>query len=278
MEMWRWPDGPVCPHCSHEKIYSYKDKKTFKCAECRKKFNIRTGTIFQNSKLPLRKWLIAMYLLTSHKKGISSYQLAKDIGVTQKTAWFMLHRIREMLSIKSPSMQGIVEIDEAYIGGSEKNKHANKKCSNPMSSNNKTTVLGIVERGKNVKAIVLPSARAVHLIPSILKNVKPDTIIITDQLQAYKRLGGYYRHYIVRHTHGEYVRGDAHTNTIEGFWSHLKRGITGTYHHASPKHLQRYCDGYCFRYNYRKLSESQRFNLALENMEKTLSYRELVAA
>ena len=271
----RWKGGkPICPHCNHNKIYNIEHGNRYKCAKCYKKFSITSGTIFENTKIPLQKWFVAIYIATSHKKGISSHQLSKDIGVTQTTAWFILHRIRETLKVKSPDiLEGVVEIDEVYLGGRKSNKHKYLRT----GKDNKTPVIGMLQRGKEVRTKVLKHTKAKELIPPILKNVKPGSYIVTDQNSTYKRLRGYYVHLTINHQRGEYVRDATHINTLEGFWSHLKRMITGTYHHISEKHTHRYCDAMSFRYNTRHLNETERFNIALiQSKGKRLKYKNLI--
>lgn len=278
LERSRWNGNPFCPFkdCSHTKVYSFSDKKRYKCAKCRKIFSVTVGTIFENSKVPLKKWFTALYLVTSHKKGISSIQLGKDLNVTQKTAWFMLHRIRNILKEESPGiMEGIVELDETFVGGKMSNKPKQKRAREWFKS--KTPVFGILGRGQVVRAFVVKNVGVQELIPHVLRNAKPNTLVITDQHGPYKRLQGYYKHIALNHEKGHFVAGEAHTNNIEGFWSHLKRGIIGVYHFVSPQHLQRYCDAFCFRYNTRDLSEYERFLLALQNCTGRLKYKELTA-
>ena len=201
-----------------------------------------------------------------------------DLGTTYKTAWHLAHRIQSCLDLKEEAMGGVVEVDETYVGGSEKNKHANKKSLNPMANNSKTTVLGIIGRGQRVFAKVVASGKAKDLIPEILKQVKPEAVVNTDQYVVYKRFKGYFKaHNVVIHSAGEYVSGVAHTNTIEGFFSHLKRKITGVHHQVSPKHLQQYVNAISFNWNNRLLSCSDRFNLMLEGMETVTTYKALKA-
>lgn len=263
LEKLRWNGEITCPFCTHEKVY--KTDRGYKCAdkECKKKFTVTVGTIFENSKIPLSKWFVAIYLCTSHKKGVSSCQLAKDIDVTQKTAWFILHRIREMLKEKAPHMlNNVVEVDEAYIGGKEKNKHANKRTKNSQGrfSKSKATVIGLVERGGKVVARHVEDAGKKSLLPVMVENITPGATVYTDEWNIYRHFRGPYTHRYIKHNSGQYVDGDIHTNTIENFWSHLKRGLHGTYHKVSPGHLQRYCDEFAFRFNSRKLTEEERIN------------------
>ena len=273
LEQIRWGKKPVCPHCNHDKIWKLKDGKIFKCAGCKKKFTVIVGTIFENTNIPLTKWFMAIYLILNHKKGISSLQLGRDIDITQKSAWFVNHRLRELTKQKKEGpMSGIVEVDETFIGGKESNKPKHKRS----VYNTKTTVFGMLERGKDVRVKVVSSPSSKNLITQILKNVEPDTYIISDGYKGYKRLSGYYVHLSIEHQRGEYVRGIAHTNTIEGFWSHLKRSVTGIYHYISPKHTQRYCNASAFRYNTRELTGYERFNLAISNCDGRLTYKELV--
>ena len=273
LEQIRWGNKPVCPHCNHDKTWRFKDCKIFRCAGCRKKFTVMVGTIFENTNLPLTKWFMAIYLILNHKKGISSLQLGRDISITQKSAWFMNHRLRELTKSKRSTMSGIVEVDETYIGGKEINKPKHKRS----ALNTKTTVFGMLERGKDIRVKVVSNPSSGNLISEILKNVEPGTYVISDGYYAYKRLGGYYVHLSLQHQHGEYVRGAAHTNTIEGFWSHLKRSVTGIYHYISPKHTQRYCNASAFRYNTRELTSYERFNLAISNCGGRLTYKNLIA-
>jgi len=273
LEQIRWGNKPECPHCNHNKIYIFKDKRTFKCADCKRKFTVTVGTVFENTNLPLTKWFMAIYLILNHKKGISSLQLGRDIGITQKSAWFVNHRLRELTRTrKSSPLSGIVEVDETYIGGKESNKPKAQRS----KFTTKTTVFGMLERNKEVRVKVVSNPGVKTLVPEILKNIRPDTYVISDGYHGYKRLSGYYIHLSVEHQAGEYVRGIAHTNTIEGFWSHLKRSITGIYHYISPKHTQRYCDASAFRYNTRELSGYERFNLAISNCDGRLTYKELI--
>ncbi len=279
----RWNGVITCPHCSNEKVYVLNGKnKRFKCASCRKQFSSIKGTIFENSPISLQKWFVAVYILTSHKKGISSIQLGKDLGVTQKTAWFMGQRIRFALQTKSfakPSIDSIVECDETYIGGKNKNRDSIKKVvhSQGRSVKDKVPVFGLVVRNGHVSAMTVRDTTKGTIQPLIAKHVCEGTNIMTDEWLAYKGLGEKYKHSIVQHGEGVYVIGISHTNTIEGFWSLLKRGIVGIYHQVSSKHLDKYIDEFEFRYNSRQKSEFERFESMLSLSSKRLTYATLTA-
>lgn len=280
----RWNGNPICPHCKHTKVYSFADKRNFKCKSCKRLFSYKTGSIFENTKVPMRKWFLAIYVHASHKKGISSYQLSKDIGVTQKTAWFMLQRIRHIMENGSHSpFNGITEMDEAYMGGSEANRHlADKKRTGPKT---KTVVLGMVERNsKKVKAVKVESAKTYDLQDTIYSNITEGSHIVTDSYVGYDVLKWNYKHDTVNHSAGQYVKTDArvafkiHTNAIEGYWSIVKRGINGIYHWCSKKHIQAYLNEFTFRYNERHVDDSEKFCLLLTQTETRLTYKQLIAA
>lgn len=275
LEFQRWGNTPACPFCGSTHVKRLKDGKRFQCNEklCRKQFSATVGTVAENTKIPLTKWFLAMYILSNHSKGISSLQLASWLGVTQKTAWHLNHRIRLMLTEKAPELlENIVEIDETYVGGRCENQHKNKK-----NINNKTVVFGAVERTGNVVTKVLPNTKAVNLIGAIKQIVQENAIMVSDELIAYGQLNKNYKHVKVNHARGEYVRELAHTNTIEGFWSQLKRQIVGIHHYVSPKHLQRYCNESAFRYNFKKVEQDERFASVVSNCEGSLKYSELTA-
>lgn len=278
----RWKDGKVkCPfhNCKKEgKIYHFKDGKRFECSCCNRIFSYKTGSIMENTKIPVKKWFMAIYLHTSHKKGISSCQLAKDLSITQKSAWFMLQRIRQVMKNDFNEFDGTNEIDEAYIGGKEGNMHKNKKA-----NAKKAVVIGIVNREtKQVKVFRVASAEKENLLPRVNMNIKRGATIISDTFQGYNELKKNYNHETIKHSIGEYVRNDnrkaykIHTNTIEGFWSHLKRGINGVYHWVSEKHIQKYCNEFSFRYNTRELGEFARFNVFFNKIEMRLDYATLI--
>jgi len=279
MAQLRWDGKPCCPYCANEKIYNIEDNKRYKCATCKKKFSVTVGTIMEDSNIPLSKWFMALYLCTSHKKGISSHQLAKDIGITQKSAWHMIHRIREMARLKNPTtLTGTVQVDESFFGGKNKNRHRNKKVkdSQGRSVKDKTPVFGLLSDGK-VNAGVVPDTKAVTLKPIIDLMVEKGAIVVSDEWGAYNGLNSDFQHEVVRHNDGTYVNeGGFHTNSLEGFWSLFKRGIFGIYHKVSAKHLNRYCDEFAFRYNTRAMGEAQRFDMALTRLETTLSYKQLI--
>jgi transposase-like protein len=275
LEFQRWGNTPACPFCGSTHVKRLKDGKRFQCNEkvCRKQFSATVGTVAENTKIPLTKWFLAMYILSNHSKGISSLQLASWLGVTQKTAWHLNHRIRLMLTEKAPELlQNIVEIDETYVGGKCENQHKSKK-----NVNNKTVVFGAVERTGNVVTKVLPDIKADNLIGAVKQIVEENAIMVSDELQAYGKLNKNYKHVKVNHSRGEYVRDLAHTNTIEGFWSQLKRQIVGIHHYVSPKHLQRYCNEAAFRYNAKAVPQDERFASVLLNIEGSLKYSELTA-
>jgi transposase-like protein len=247
----RFRDGEYCPHCGHRVIYRFNDGKRYRCAKCRQDFTIKTGTVFGESKLPLRKWFVAIYLLSTMSKGISSIQLAKHVGVTQKTAWFMDHRIREAMKQGKGQLSDAIEVDESYIGGKEKNKHQSHriKGSTGRSLKGKTPVIGMLQRGGEVRAFVTDNTQMITIEKQIVTHAKIGSHLYTDEWCGYARIGKLYPHSVIRHLLGEYVRGDVHTQTIDGFWAMLKRGYQGVYHYMSRKHLQRYVDEYAFRYN-----------------------------
>jgi transposase-like protein len=267
LESLRWPNGPVCPHCgeSERKHYTLKSKtrKLWKCAACRKQFTVTVGTIFEGSHIGLHKWLLAFYLLCSSKKGMSAHQLHRMLGVTYKSAWFMAHRIRYAMGQPAfkERLQGVVEVDETYVGG--KVRRSNVKQYAPLDptkpdkrkqtgrGSDKTPVLALVERGGFVRAERVANVTGRELKDAIRRHVDPSATIMTDAFGSYRGLDREYAgHFTVNHL-DEYVHGDIHTNTAENFFSILKRGIDGVYHHVSEAHLGRYVDEFTFRYNNR---------------------------
>jgi len=278
----RWGETPCCHHCGNAGAYVTKRGYTCKAKQCGKKFTVTTGTVFENTKISLRLWFATIYLVSAHKKGISSLQLSRDLGITQKTAWFLLHRVREMLTYHANApLTGVVEVDETFVGGKNKNRHEKKKIDGAggRSTADKTAVVGLLQRNGKVQTHVVADTEKDTLQHIIYSNVHQDARVITDTYSSYKGLGEVYDHESVKHTEGNYItEGDKHTNNIEGFWSLLKRGIIGIYHYVSPKHLQRYCHEFGYRYNTRKVSDILRFDDLLQLADgKRLTYKMLIA-
>lgn len=282
LELQRWNGTPCCPHCGSISVKRFEtDARVFKCKEkeCRQKFSVTVGTIYENTKLPLTKWFLATYILSVHSKGISSLQLASWLGITQKSAWHLNHRIREMLTEKAPDLlEGIVEVDETYVGGSLKNVHASKK-KDKKQLDNKTMVFGAVQREGKVRTTVIPKTNLENISASIENFIAPDSTMVSDEHHAYNKVGEKYNHRKINHRSKEYVRKEdilVHTNNIEGYWNILKKQIVGIHHSVSPKHLQRYCNESAFRYNNRSLLQDERFTTAIGNCNGSLKYKELV--
>ncbi len=269
----RWGKQPVCYHCgSIRKIYSINDGKVLTCADCRKQFTVRVGTIFEDSALPLQKWFFAIYIFTAHKKGISSVQLAKDIGVTQKTAWFMLHRIRHAVRTRTfnKPLDGIIEVDETYVGGRYTRNHE--------PNENQSAVFGMKQRGGKIVAQTVKNRSKETLQKIMRKTISQEAVIFTDEAHVYNDLEeSFDSHETVKHSAKEYVRGEIHTNSIESFWALFKRGYVGTYHWMSKKHLDKYIDEFEFRLNHKDISDPARLNEALDLTEGKLTYKRLIS-
>lgn len=276
----RWKNGAFCPHCGSLRVYHFSDDRTHKCGDCRKRFSIRVGSIFEDSKLPLRKWLLAIWLITSHKKGIASTQLAKDIGITQKSAWFVTQRLREAARTQSFNrpLADDVESDETFIGGKEKNKHAWQRTGGKQGGAGKIAVLGLLERGGELRTMVTPSLRKGDVQGAIRAHVGKGAGLYTDEHPAFNGLGSDYVHLRVNHSAGEYVRSIIiHTNGIEGVWALFKRQIVGTHHYLSPKHIGRYLSEMTWRFNARTMEEGERVNALIAQTAGRLTYKDLIA-
>lgn len=275
----RWAGGVVCPYCGHGKAYTLSRKNMFRCADCRRNFSVTVGTIFEDTKLPLRVWFGAIWLITNHPKGIASTTLARDLGITQKSAWFVLHRLRHAARTRSfnKPLSGTVEVDETYVGGKALNKHKSRSGTKGGSAD-KTPVIGAVERDGDVVAKVLPAANKIMMHAFVRETVSPDAeMLVTDGHPVYQRLEGYPQHQVVNHQRGEYKRGEAHTNSIESVWALLKRQIIGTHHWVSPKHLEKYVQEMTWRLNHRSMTPADRMNALFECVGGALPYKVLIA-
>ena len=276
----RWPQGPVCPKCHSLRHGFLKSRNVYQCKDCRKQYTAKLGTIFEDSPLPLDKWFCALWMITSAKNGVSSYEVHRALKVTQKTAWFMLHRLRLALQKGSidRKLMGDVEVDETYIGGQARNMHKDKQIKVKQAEGffRKAVVIGMLERKGEVRTAVLNRASTRLIEKAVQEHVVPGSNLYSDEAQAYTRVGKEYAHKVINHAE-TYVKGNVHTNSIENYWSLLKRGIKGTYVSVEPFHLFRYLDEQSFRFNTRKDNDQGRFMQALSQISgKRVQYEQLI--
>ncbi len=283
-----WPSGPVCPHCgtTSENVTKLEGKAhrpgVYQCNACREQFTVTVGTVFERSKIPLTKWLAALFLMTASKKGVSAHQVHRMLKISYKSTWFMMHRLREAMRPAIPPVMGgggkTVEIDETYVGGREKNKHRNKRLPSPFGGAGKEPVIALVERGGKAHSHHIPTVNVKNVGKILDAQLQNRTKLYTDDSKIYRTVKPRHRPTAtINHSAREYVRGDVHTNTVEGYFSILKRGIMGTYHHVSEQHLKRYLAEFDFRYSHRaKLGiddEMRAEKLAADIKGKRLTYR-----
>jgi len=285
LESLRWPKGPVCIHCGHDRVYRLTPRPTskspgrnglLKCAKCRRQFTVLKGTIFESSHITCAQWVMAIYLMCASKKGISACQLERMLNLSYKSAWFLAHRVRHMMT-EGPFakvLSGDIEVDETYVGGKPRYGTGKHKTGRGTK---KTPVVALVQRDGGVKTRVVDRVNAKTLHAAILENVDKDSRIVTDEWPGYRGIGKHYggRHFFVNHSAKQYVNGPIHTNTVESFFALLKRGVVGSFHHVSRKHLHRYANEFAFRWTNRKVDDSQRTKIAIGMAEgKRLMYRD----
>lgn len=281
LERLRWSKGVCCAHCGKANVSHINGGRDglYQCCDCRQQFTVTVGTIFEGSHIPLSKWVYAIHLLCASKKGISALQLSRMLGLTYKTAWFMAHRVREAMQPYFPMLQGIVEVDETYVGGKVRDRTG--RHGTGRGTKNKTAVVAVVARNGGAITRVLKTLNTDNLHDTIERNVVPSATIFTDELAAYRGIGASFRggHKTVKHSSGSYVRrGGIHTNNAESFFALFKRGLHGSFHHVSKKHLQRYADEFGFRWSYRKTTDAERQDVLLKKLagRGRLRYRSLV--
>ena len=289
LESMRWPDGPICPHCGADRPYrlnpkpgSKTRKGVLKCRSCRKQFTVTVGTIFEDSHIPLHKWLMAIHLLCASKKGMSAHQLHRMLGIAYKSAWFMAHRIRyamEQEPLKT-KLTGVVEADETFIGGKPRAGQIRSKSDARRWADRKAPVVSLVQRDGDVRSFHVERVTEANLRKVLTENVEPEARLMTDGRGAYRSIGRQFpSHEKVDHSLGEYVRGDVTTNTVEGYFGLLKRGLNGTYHHVGQQHLHRYLAEFDFRWNRRKVEDGLRAALAIKGFEgKRLTFEDPAGA
>jgi transposase-like protein len=284
----RWPEGVVCPACEHKEHYYLKTQKRWKCKDCGRQFSVKLGTIFEDSAIPLNKWLAALWMLVNCRNGVSSYEVARAVGITQKSAWFVLHRLRLALQgsgiVKLGGPNSTVEVDETYIGGKARNMHATERRRKGVKDlGAKAMVMGAIERGGKVYAKVVPNRQKETIKDVIFPVIEKGTAVHTDEFPAYiyAARDNEFEHKVINHLE-KYVDGNVHTNGIENFWSLLKRGLGGTYVAVEPFHLFRYVDEQAFRFNHRldkdgnKIEDGERFSIALSHIAgKRLTFAEV---
>jgi len=264
----RWPDCVICPRCGHNEHSYISTRRKWFCKGCKKQFTVKVATIFEDSPISMDKWMMAVWMVVNCKNGVSSYEIARDLGITQKSAWFMDHRIRRALRDGSfEKLSGEVEVDETFIGGKARNMHVAKRQRRITSTGtkDKVPVIGILERGGKVRTNVVPNRKKKALQDEVKKHVQAGSALYTDALMSYDGLAGEYAHQVIDHAVA-YVDGRVHTNGLENFWSLLKRSISGTYVSVEPFHLHRYLDEQAYRFNNRTLTDSERFEQAMRSI------------